>query len=462
MEQKAMDNINTSLDEAAKIAAKVILENETAPARQLTDTADAQEREIPKRTPATIYGESALTSRGYSFARVALAACTGDWRNAKVEVDIHRMLTENGMSPQSDKGILVPLNAEFLERHDSTRHLFGGWLQKLLTKEYKPSYRIARELVKVRAPLQQGTPSTGGFLVDAAVAPDFIELLRDNTVVEKAGARVITFPKSGQLIFKRQAGGATAYWVGEGQQLTESNATFGQMTLQEKYLGVYVRSSNQLIQHATPDVETLIREDMAVAVALAQDLAFLRGTGSTVSPQGILNTTGVNIKYITSDGSGSGNGRAIKAEDLIEMRGIVRKAMKRQHNALAFVFNTDLETMLLKMRVDALSAGDSAGAFLFGGGLREVDPDKLLQVPYFISDQLPSNLTFGNKSTCTEVYLGDFGEAIIARGAVAEVVPNQAAETAYLNNETWFRLILGVDFGLRHPEAFCVGRGAVV
>ncbi len=452
------DKETLTMDEAIRIAQEVVNSPEP-PARKCAAESDAETR-LQTRAPEYIRGESSLTSRGYSFARIAYAVCTGDWSQAKVELDIHRMLVDAGLTP-TNNGIVVPLNADFLEKHNATRDLFNGWLKRAMTVEYRPSYKIAQKLLQLRGQ-QQGVPNLGGFLVDAVVAPDFIELLRDNTVVEKAGARVINFPKSGQLIFKRQAGGATGYWVGEGETIPESDVKFGQLTMTEKYLGIVVKASNQLIQHATPDIETIIREDMAATAGLTQDLAFLRGVGSSTSPQGILHTPGVTIKYITSTGGSGGNGRAITPEDLIEMRGIVRKNMKRQQGSLAFIFNSDFETELLKLRADAINVGDKAGAFLFGGGLREADPDQLLRIPYFITEQIPSNLTFGTASNCTEIYLGDFSEAIIARGATAEIVANQSAENAYLKNETWFRMILGVDFALRHPEGFCVARGATV
>lgn len=459
-----MDNI---VQEAQDIATKVLnpeqpqagnIANRTG--RKLFDPTDADKTKAPTYIP----GESALTSRGYSFARAALAICTGDFSQAKVELEISRKLQDLGFTPVNGNALLVPLDADFLERHDRTREAFGGWFKRFMTQEYRPNPAIARKLVevlKIRT-LQEGVGSAGGFLVDSVSAPDLIELIRDNAVVEKAGARVITFPKGGQLVFKRQAGGATAYWVTEGSAITSSQPSFGQLTLQEKYLGIVVKASNQLIQHATPDIETIIREDMAAVAALAMDLAFLRGSGSSGVPQGILNTSGVKVYWITSTGDSSGDGRPIKPEDIITMRGMVLKAKKHQQGNVAFIFNTDMETELLKLRADAVSANDRAGMFLFGGGLNEGVPSKLAGFPWFVSDQIPSNLTVGSATNCTEIYAGDFSEAIIARGAVGEILPNQSAETAYLQNETWFRLVLGVDFGLRHPEVFVVGKGATV
>lgn len=463
--QKAQDIVVKVLDQPPaqdkpEAEAQAVGLNNRDTGHRLFNPADADKAKAPTYVP----GESALTSRGYSFARAALAICTGDFSQAKVELDISRRLQELGFTAQNGNSLLVPLDADFLERHDRTREAFGGWFKRFMTQEYRPNQAVARKLLdvlKIRT-LQEGTGSAGGFLVDTVSAPDLIELIRDNAVVEKAGARVITFPKGGQLVFKRQAGGATAYWVTEGSSITGSQPSFGQLTLQEKYLGIVVKASNQLIQHATPDIESIIREDMAAVAALAQDLAFLRGSGSSGTPQGILNTAGVKVLWITDDGTSSGNGRAIKPEDIITLRGMVLKAKKHQQGNVAFIFNTDFETELLKLRADAAAANDKAGLFLFGSGLNEGVPTKLAGFPWFVSDQIPSNLTVGSANNCTEIYAGDFSEAIIARGAVAEILPNQSAETAYLQNETWFRMILGVDFGLRHPEVFVVGKGATV
>ena len=64
----------------------------------------------------------------------------------------------------------------------------------------------------------------------AAVVPDdyradqFIGLLRNSMIVRSLGARVLTGLR-GDTVLPKANGAATAYWVAEGDSLTESNTT---------------------------------------------------------------------------------------------------------------------------------------------------------------------------------------------------------------------------------------------
>ena len=56
----------------------------------------------------------------------------------------------------------------------------------------------------------------------AQAMPEFIEMFRAEAVCIRMGARVIDGLTGAPVTFTRQTGGATAYWVGENKEITES------------------------------------------------------------------------------------------------------------------------------------------------------------------------------------------------------------------------------------------------
>jgi len=123
---------------------------------------------------------------------------------------------------------------------------------------------------------------------------DFIDVLRNSSSVMQAGARMLT-GLSGDVKIPRKTAGAAAAWIStEGGPAQESEMTVGSVSLQPRTLGAYTDVTRQLLIQSSLDVESLIRDDLAQALAIAIDKAGLEGTGASGQPTGILNTSGVN------------------------------------------------------------------------------------------------------------------------------------------------------------------------
>lgn len=123
---------------------------------------------------------------------------------------------------------------------------------------------------------------------------DFIDVLRNSSSVMQAGARMLT-GLSGDVKIPRKTAGAAAAWIStEGGAASESEMTVGSVSLQPRTLGAYTDVTRQLLIQSSLDVESLIRDDLAQALAIAIDKAGLEGTGASGQPTGILNTSGVN------------------------------------------------------------------------------------------------------------------------------------------------------------------------
>ena len=123
---------------------------------------------------------------------------------------------------------------------------------------------------------------------------DFIDVLRNASSVMSAGARVLN-GLSGDVRIPKKLTSAAAGWIGtEGAAAAESEMTVGNIQMVPRTLGAFTDATRQLMVQSSMDVENLIRDDLAQAIALAIDLSALEGSGSSGQPTGILNTSGVN------------------------------------------------------------------------------------------------------------------------------------------------------------------------
>ena len=126
------------------------------------------------------------------------------------------------------------------------------------------------------------------------LAGDFIDVLRNSASVMAAGARMLPGLVGNVAIPKKTAASAGGWISTEGGNASESEPTFGTVSLTPKTVGAFTDMTRQLILQSTPSVEALVRDDLTQALALAIDKGALEGSGASGQPTGILNTAGVN------------------------------------------------------------------------------------------------------------------------------------------------------------------------
>ena len=155
---------------------------------------------------------------------------------------------------------------------------------------------VPNEVIFGKRDLTVGTSNAGGYTVATDLMADsFIEMLRNRSVVQRAGATVMN-GLVGNVAIPKQSAGATAYWVAESGAPTESQQTLAQVTMSPKTVGAFTDFSRKLMLQSSIDIENFVRRDLAQVIALAIDAAALYGTGSNNQPTGIKNTSAVNTK----------------------------------------------------------------------------------------------------------------------------------------------------------------------
>jgi HK97 family phage major capsid protein len=300
---------------------------------------------------------------------------------------------------------------------------------------------------KKRTAMEAQSGSLGGNIVPREVSADLIGMFEAQLVLAQAGVTTLNGLTGSPYDIPRQTGGATAYWVGENEDITESNLTLGTMTMTPKAVACLVKTSNRLLRLANESVENMIKRDIALRMALKADLAGLRGTGSSTQPLGVANTSGVNSVVIGDDG---GN---ISFDVLMDM-----EYMLEEDNALfgklAYVWHPCIRRNLQKLKV-AQFTGDTGGQYVVQPVTRALLRE-WIGYDYFATTQLPTNLTKNSGINLTELVFGNWQEMIFANWGGIEIAASSETYTAFQKNQTWIRIAQDVDFAVRHPESFCV------
>ncbi|GAG82190.1 unnamed protein product, partial [marine sediment metagenome] len=131
-----------------------------------------------------------------------------------------------------------------------------------------------------------------GLVATEQLPQNFIEALRNKTKVIGLGALTLS-GLVGDIAIGKQSGVATAYWVAEGGDVSESDSAYTVLPMAPKTVGAATPYSRQMLMQSNPSIDILVMSDLATVLALAFDLAAIDGTGANNQPTGVLNTNGI-------------------------------------------------------------------------------------------------------------------------------------------------------------------------
>ena len=233
----------------------------------------------------------------------------------------------------------------------------------------------------MRRDLKTSPATQGGNLVQTDLdAANFIDLLRNSSVLDQAGATTLT-GLQGNIAIPRQSGSATAYWVAEGGAPTESQQAIQQVSMIPRTCGAFTDISRKLLIQSSIDVEQMVRNDIAKVIALEIDRAALYGTGSSNEPLGLHNTSGIGTESITANNP--------TFAQVVNMESDVAAANALMGN-LSYITGA---TIRGAMKVKAKDSG--SGLFLWDGN------NTVNGYNAYMSNQIEAgDLWFGNWSDC--------------------------------------------------------------
>lgn len=141
--------------------------------------------------------------------------------------------------------------------------------------------------------MSEGTDTEGAEFVFDQFEKDVIRVINNYDVL--ALTRAWNIIKGDKIVFPKKNGSVTAYIVGEGAEITESEMVTGNITIDIYKVATLTELTNELLDDAMtiPELYSLLVEDVAEQVAALREDLVLGGTGSS-QPRGITATSGIN------------------------------------------------------------------------------------------------------------------------------------------------------------------------
>lgn len=300
--------------------------------------------------------------------------------------------------------------------------------------------------------LSAGNFADGGALIPEDLRSEILPLYTANTVIRKYAMNV-PMP-SGSITWPRQTSGVAPGYVPESGIAAVSTPALDQLKLSAKKLRVLTPITNDLMRYAGSQTDVWLRNRLATDFAVAEDAAFIRGTGSSATVKGIrYQALGTHVTAETKAGA------AVTLQELV----------------------TDLFDMLDDLKSSNVPFGpawrwlssptafsgiaqrlNSNGFFVFQN---ELIAGRLIGLGFDETTGVPSNL--GGSSNQSEMYLIDYANVIVgdARGLELDFVPNATWDSGsglvsgVSTDQSVFVGTLASDVGLAHDSAASVRTG---
>ena len=340
------------------------------------------------------------------------------WEAAKAFLDSHR--NDKGVLSAEDDAAYTRMEQEItdlgkeiarLERQEALDAELNRPVNKPLTgkpmngKEENKTGRATDEyrqnfwnMMRSKAPmpsvvnaLQIGTDSEGGYLVPDEYERTLVEALEEENVFRQLAKVIQT--SSGDRKIPVVATKGTASWIDEEGAYTESDDSFGQVSIGAYKLGTMIKVSDELLNDSVFDLENYISTEFARRIGAKEEEAFLVGDGDG-KPTGIFNATGGAQLGVTA-----GSATAITADEIIDLVYSLKAPYRK--NAV-FLMNDATVKAIRKLK-------DGQGQYLWQPSLTAGTPDTLLNRPVYTSAYAPI-IEAGAKT----IAFGDFGYYWIA------------------------------------------------
>jgi len=155
----------------------------------------------------------------------------------------------------------------------------GMWLKATIFDNTEAKDWCKAHGVSIQKAQGEGVDGAGGFLVPEELMANII-VLREQYGVFRRECQVVPMG-SDTLNWPRRVGGLTAYFTGENQAATESQASWDNVNLTAKKMAVLTRMSNEIAEDAVISIADWLVSEIAYAFALKEDDTGFNGDGTS-------------------------------------------------------------------------------------------------------------------------------------------------------------------------------------
>ena len=206
--------------------------------------------------------------------------------------------------------------------------------------------------------LQEGVDADGGYLVPEEWDSRLIDVLNEENIMRGLATQITT---SGEHKINIAGAKPTAAWIEEGGALQFTDAKFGQKILDAHKLHVAVKVTEELLYDSMFDLASYITTQFGIAIANAEEDAFLNGDGKG-KPTGLFDEAngGTVAKTLT--------GTKLGTDDVLDLVYALKRPYRKK---AAFIMNDQTLAALRKLK-------DNNGAYIWQPSYQAGEPDRLL------------------------------------------------------------------------------------
>lgn len=338
---------------------------------------------------------------------------------------------KHGMFPKDLDGRNNPEKAiEDMDKHERVVAFF-----RTLINPGRFSYDI-------RA-LAEGTDSAGGFLVPEDFRAQIIVALEKTNAMRNL-CFVIPMTRDTMTV-PTVTSKPTATWTGERVKHTESDTLFGNIMLIAHKLSLFSKITEELLEDAAIEVESLLVRLFAESIRNAENAAFTIGSGIG-RPVGIITHLDGGAQELAPAGGAGTLGVTDPVRQFY--------ALPSQYRANAVWVMHNLAISKLRQLRDDSGAGAGTGRFMWTDGFGSTPP-MLMGKPVFENNDIPTTRGAGNRSV---ILFGDFKNYYIGdrrtMSVKASTEASNGSDSAFLQDETWLKVTERVDGQVALDEAF--------
>jgi HK97 family phage major capsid protein len=236
--------------------------------------------------------------------------------------------------------------------------------------------------------------ASGGYLVAPEQFSATVITRLQNTVALRPLCTIIQVPKAASVgVPAFDDTPVAASWTSELSIGSEQSIEFAKRELTPHPLATYCKASKKLIRLATTDVSAFIAEQLSYGFAVAEEQAFMTGTG-VAQPLGLFTASAMGIGT-DRDVSTDNTATQIRADNLIEVCHTL-KSQYRSSKSCRWIFSRTAVKQIRKLK-------DGSGDYLWKMGLAAGNPSTILDIPYIESEYAPATFTSGQ-------YVGILGD----------------------------------------------------
>lgn len=337
--------------------------------------------------------------------------------------------------------------------------------------------------IRSKASQQVGQDTMGGYFVPDQVIPDVIEAIYTRSafiqlVGEEGETSVSVYDGLAGAAVKipKFEGGMIAYWIGEEDEYTESQATVGDITMNPKKLGLLMRMTDAMKRFQGFGFEQRVRKDAARALAKKLDWTMLYGTGTQDMPRGILSHDGIKVyraENATTYTMAAAAALTNWAGGDLNFDGLMNMALALEEDDI--MLDESAKTIscpryfnkLKQAKILNFTSQSTGNPYLLGQPM--LSDTKLQDYigPYAKSNQISSlqkaGSSVGGTSTGggsslihTTVVGGNLNEVVLGRWGAIEIEDDAGKGKGFTSDHTYVKMRMYADIAIRQQRAIIV------